>query len=240
MKKLSIILVSLIVVVTACKKEGNENTLPTPEISGEKKHAKYRVTVSKDEGLTEWLATLDKAEEVELLEVKTAIVKKKETEIAKVRLIDESTGFVELKHLASTPVVFLNKTKAYERPSALVKVKAEINPGTIGFTVEQKDGWTQVYIGEITKGIWVTNEWVEDMNYTTDINFIIDAKKYESALNLLKESKNDEAIKVLEELQDDGETELFRSLAAAKIAELNGEPVPESDQQEEQQPEPME
>lgn len=202
-----------------CKKPESGNKMV--DVGGVLKYAKYRVTVTNDADLKNWLATLEKAEEVTVLEEsKVKMPKGKDISVSKIRLSDDSMGFLESSHLGNEPLVFVKKTKAYIRPSPLVKVQGEVPEGTIGFVIEQKDGWTQVYIGKVG-GTWITSQWVEDECYSKEKNLLIDAKQYENAMSLINDKK-DEAEKILNDLKENARTEQFQNLAEKILSPDNG------------------
>ena len=170
----TIIALSLVFSLGCKKKEEKKEEGPIA-----KKYAKYKVAVRKDKDLKNWLATLEKAEEVDLLSEEEVIVMKKGKKvilkIAKVNLADGSTGYVESRHLADKSIVFMEDTKALIRPTSGSKVHATIPKDTIGFIVGEKGNWVQVYVGKID-GKWVTKQWVNS-GYSTDESLIADAKE---------------------------------------------------------------
>jgi len=216
MKRMFIIVLSLTLIsFTACKKEPKAGSTISAQ-----KFAKYKISIRKDKELKDWLATLEKAEEVGLLEEFEHInAKNKTIVLAKVRLADDQEGYLEAKHLANQPVVFTNDTRAFSRPTPGSKVVSTIPKGSIGFILENKDTWSQVYVGKID-GKWISKHWVEAAtSYSTDTSLIIDAREYEKALALIKEAKTDDAKKILTTLS--GSTgSFFNELATGTLEEL--------------------
>ncbi|MDH5720903.1 MAG: lipoprotein LenA [Spirochaetia bacterium] len=206
----------------------------------EKKYATTRVAIFKDSSFNKdkYVATVEKAEEVGLLEE----VKPKEGQkptLAKIRLVDGKEGYLKLKYLAGTPIVFNEDTKVYDRPTIASRVRVTAPKGKLGFILEQKGGWSQVYIGKV-KGKWYTKHWVESASYSTEKNSVYESREYESALELLSENKREEALTKLQDLTS-GSSELISTLATQKLAEIEGGAVPDSSgeqsEPEEDQPE---
>lgn len=197
-----------------------ESAKPADVVIGSK-YAKYAISVKKDSDLKDWLATLEKAEKVSLLqEFETTSSKNKVLTVAKVQLADDKVGFIESRHLANDPIVFTGDTSAYSRPIAASTVSATVPKGSVGFVLEKKEGWTQVYVGNI-EGVWVTDQWVEDNTYSFDSGLVISARDFDKALDLVGEGKTDEAAEILEPLAS-GDN-FIAELASMKLAEINGE-----------------
>ncbi len=187
-KIIFILLAALLIISPGCKKD----KVAEQEVTIAKKYAKYRKAVYKDKEMTKWLATLAKAEDVSLLEEEEyKNSKDKSDTISKIKLADDSIGYVESRHLADKPIVFTKDTKAYVRPTSGSQLYATIPKGELGFIVEEKGLWAQVFIGEIN-GKNVTRQWVED-GYTSDENTVLEAKEYARALENIE--KKDPAIK---------------------------------------------
>lgn len=214
MKK-AIALAILPLLLFACKK-------PEKKPDMEKKFAKYRIAVYEDQTLKKWMATLSKAEGVEY-DPATVIVQPGSEDIAPVTLSDGKTGYAQLKHFADAPVVFVEDTKCHERNNPASRVFATIPKGAIGFIVDEKGEWIQVYVGNVG-GKWITRQWIKG-GYSTDETLLIDAKLYEEAMAVLanpaaKESEKEDAKKKLEDLVSS--TGIFSDLASKKLAELEG------------------
>jgi hypothetical protein len=170
------------------------------------------------------MATLSKAEGVEY-DPAAIIVQPGGEDIAPVTLSDGKTGYTQLKHFADAPVVFVEDTKCHERNNPASRVFATIPKGTIGFIVDEKGEWVQVFVGNVG-GKWITRQWVKG-GYSTDETLLIDAKLFEEAMavlahNAAKESEKEEAKKKLEELA--ASPRLFSDLASKKLAEMEGTP----------------
>ncbi len=214
MKNLTIALFILsLIIPSSCKKE--EESKPIS-----KKYAKYRVPVRKDKELKDWLATLEKAEDVDLLKEEDHKNKKgKVLKLANVKLADDSIGYIESRHLADYPIVFTENTKALVRPTAGSKTFIIVPKGALGFVTAEKGPWAQIYIGKI-KGKNVTRQWV-DGGYIKDKYLVLKAKEYEAAIIALKdksEEKRIEAKKTLSEIADG--TSIIADLAKEKLMEL--------------------
>ncbi|MDH5716711.1 MAG: hypothetical protein OEZ22_03620 [Spirochaetia bacterium] len=209
-----------------CKKKPDEQSTLGNDIIIEKKFAKYRAKVFADKSLKNSLTVLEKAEEVGLLEeLETS---KKEESIARIRLADGKEAYVEFKHLANMPVVFIENTKAFNRPTISSKIVETIPKGTLGFILEQNGGWSKIYIGKINEN-WITRHWVETIYYKTDNNLVFEIREYENALNLLVENKIDEAKEKLEDLSN-SETEFVSQIAKQKLQNLKVSDVDSQEQ----------
>ena len=216
-KSILIALIFSLVLPFACKKE--EPKQVEPQIVS--KCAKYSASVFKDKERTVWLATLAKTEIVDLIS-KEIISNNKGTvaEVAFVRLSDGAEGYLETKHLADKTIVFTQDTKAYQRNNTGSKITATVAAGTIGFVIDEKAEWLQVYIGQVD-GQWLTQIWVNE-GYSTETDLIGDARLYEEAVTVLrnKESKSaekDKAVKKLEGLQ---KSTLFAEKAEEQLVKL--------------------
>ena len=214
-------LIFSLVMTFACKKE--EPKPEEPVIVG--KCAKYAVNVFKDKERTAWKATLSKAEKVDQLSVEI-ISNNKGTvaEVALIKLSDGTEGYIETKHLADRAVVFTADTSAYQRNNTGSRVTLTIPAGTLGFVIEEKAEWLQVYLGQIDN-VWRMQEWVNS-GFSTDAALITEAKLYEEAIATLKnkESKESErgaALKKLEGLQTSA---LFSEKAENALNSLSGQP----------------
>jgi lipoprotein LenA len=225
MKKIvTIIIITLLTAGIGCKKE-------KPEVEEEmplaKKYATVRIAVYKDKQFKNWLATLEKAEGVDLLaeEGKIPVEGKKEpVEVAKIKLADDAIGYTRARFLADKPIVFVEEeVKLHIRPTATSKVYSEVPRGTIGFITGEKANWVQVFIGRL-KGKWIEEKWAES-GYSSDTDLIVDATMYEKAMALLdeknKKKAKDEAMDILEDLAKS--TTLFAELARTKIQDLSNE-----------------
>ena len=181
MKKITAIIIAIMFIVPfGCKK----NTTTSIDSTLAKKYAKYRVQVSKDKEFKSWLATLEKAEDVSLLdEEKFKDKNGKTTEISKVKLADDSIGYIDPKHLADSPIVFTTDTKAFVRPTTGSKIFAVIPRGELGFIIGEKGLWVQIYVGKIDEK-FITQQWVEG-GYSNDPALVLEAKQYGTAIDAL-------------------------------------------------------
>lgn len=226
------LIVALIAVAFfACKKEAPGPAEPTGPMMI-KKYARYNTNVFEDAGMKKWIATLSKAEEVEYDPSQTPL-KDKDDDIVIVNLTDGKKGHVALKHFADKPVVFTEDTKAHVRNNIASKVDATIPKGSIGFIIEEKGEWVQIYIGKVND-IWITKHWIKS-GFSSDENLLVDAKIYEEAMRVISDSKSkssdvDKAKKRLEEMNSSGN--IFSELAAKKLEELAAkasEPAPQEE-----------
>jgi hypothetical protein len=215
MKRFLITLIAIALILPEGCKQKEEEKAEGPIA---KKYAKYRVAVRKDKDLKNWLATLEKAEAVDLLtEEKYTNEKGNQFDLSRVKLADDTLGYIESRHLADKPIVFTKETRSYVRPTSGSKVYMKISPGTIGFIIGEKGNWVQIYIGQI-KGKWITKQWVEG-GYSTDSTLLQEAKELEVAINLIKKEETmDKGIEKLKELADS--TTEIALIAQDKLKEL--------------------
>ena len=230
MKKAVIISLAFLLLSPVCKKNDAKD-----ESAIAQKYARYEVSVKKNKDMKERLATLSKAEDVNLIseEIYTAPDGKK-IEISKVKLADDSIGYIESKHLADSPVVFTEDTRGFIRPTMGAMSEIMIPKGTLAFIISEKGSWVQVYIGKLNNK-YVKDQWVEG-GYSSDKNIIIDAKDYEAATDKLTsgdEMKKSEARETLNRLA--GGTNVFAGLAREKLGIPNASDKnkPETEQPDE-------
>ncbi len=221
MKKsvLMMVLALAFTVIVSCKDQGSKG-LPTDE--GPIKHARLNVSVYKEEGLSTWGSNLSKTEPVIVLEELKVQIKGKETEVAKIKLSDGNIFYVNMKYLADKPVVFIEDTKAYVRNNISSRVFAIIPRGTIGFVIQEMDGWVQIYAGQVD-GKWVTQQWVNG-GFTVEEVKIREAKNYEESIAILnnRESKQDQVSRALAVLKDiSGSSGIFSDMAASVLDEYS-------------------
>lgn len=233
MKKYLIIpaVIFALAMIPACKKAQGPEADKDSSIA--KKYAKYRVAVSKNIEGTTWLATLEKAESVDLLGEETYSDPKKKTArvMAKVKLSDDTEGYVDAQHLADQPIVFIGTdVKTYVRNNAASQVYTTIPQGTIGFVVERKADWVQVYVGKVGS-LYVTQQWVNG-GYSTDPEVIEQAKQLEEALAILsgenKKGKREDAIAKLREVADKNSSPLAGYAQQLLSKHTDGPSAPEA------------
>lgn len=204
MKQFFIILIMASVLV-ACKEKKQEEPV-AEEPTSEQKFAKFRIGVSENPDLKKSFTVLAKAESVEQLEVLPS--EDQDKAVAKIKLSDNSIGFVKARHLGGQPVVFTRETKAFERPNATSRVKQTIPVGAIGFIMDEirdiEDNWDQIYVGKI-EDTWVTDEWV-DGGFEMNSDLLLEARDLEEARKTLldekaKDEAKSEALEKLEKLK---------------------------------------
>jgi len=176
-----VICISLIL-IQGCKKGDKQGLDVAP--GDIVKYAKFSTAIYKDQDLKTWGATLSKTEPVKLLETLNVQIRGTATEIAKVKLSDNTVLFVPAKNLADKPVVFIEDTKAYVRNNASSKVFAIIPKGTIGFVLQENAEWVQVYVGQLD-GKWITQQWVNS-GFTAEEIRVQEAKLFEESAAILK------------------------------------------------------
>jgi hypothetical protein len=201
MKKITIALMAMMFIIPCgCKKSG----LTGKDSVLAKKYAKYRVNVSKDKDLKTYLATLEKAEDVGLLEEeKYTDPNGKTTEISKVKLADDTIGYIEPKHLGDSPVVFTADAKVFVRPTSGSAIYAVIPKGELGFIIAEKGLWVQVYVGK-SGDKFISQQWVEG-GYSNDPKLVLEAKQYGAAIAAMNDKDAEKAAQaksVLESLAD--------------------------------------
>lgn len=215
-KTIFILLATLLAISSGCKKDKEAEK----DVAIAKKYAKYKKAIYEDKEMKKWVATLEKAEDVSLLEEEEYKNSKGQTDkISKIKLADDKIGYVESRHLADRPIVFTKETKAFVRPTSGSRIFATIPKGELGFIIEEKGLWVQVYVGEVD-GKNITKQWVED-GYTADENTVLEAKEYARTLAGLKEDdpeKISEAEENLEKLSSS--SSVIGELAKEKLKKL--------------------
>jgi len=217
MKKISLLIVISLISFTfiSCKDNSNKKKI---EDSLAKKYAKYEINVFNNIELKKRATTLSKAESVDLLAETESQDKK--TKISKIKLTDDTVAFVNSKHLADRPLVFLKETKAYLRNNITSRVYTTIPRGTIAFTISEKGEWIQIYAGKI-KSKRVTRQWVKD-GYSSDANLVIAARTYEEAVKIIDNSDEKSDQKKIEEAK---KTLIELSSSANVIADMAKERI---------------
>jgi lipoprotein LenA len=218
-----------LIATLACKKKDGEKP---GSAEFPKKYAMYQSGVYKDKELKEWLATLEKAESVQMLgEEKYLNRKNVQLDLLKIKLADDKEGYIEAKHLADRPIVFIDDNiRAFVRPDTGSKVFATIPRGTIAFITDEKAAWVKVYVG-IMDGKWLTGHWVKG-GYSADEQMVVEAKEYEGACALLKETKPEKMEKAMKAAREKFDelakgSSMIAELAKIKLQELDGASAPE-------------
>ncbi len=217
--------------IAGCKKEPSvDPAAQAPEVKSPEvaKYAKYSASVYKSPELKKWVANLSKTEPVSLKQRMDVQIKGKKVELAEVTLSDGTTGFLKSAHLGDAPLVFIEDTKAYVRNNLSSRVYAVIPKGTIGFTVSEREDWTQVYVGKLA-GKWLSKQWV-NQGFVKDSDIVSQAVAFDKACSLLKKANSDkttlakaekyrkEAAELLKGLENSG---LFKELAEKKLEEMD-------------------
>ena len=196
-------------VLVACKEQKPQEPV-AEEPTSEQKFAKFRIGVSENPDLKKSFTVLAKGESVEQLEVLPS--EDQDKAVAKIKLSDNSIGFVKARHLGGQPVVFIKETNAFERPSATSRVKQTIPVGAIGFIMDEisdkEEEWVQIYVGKI-EDTWVTDEWVDIYgvaSYEVNSTLLLEARDLEEARKTLldekaKDEAKSEALEKLEKLK---------------------------------------
>jgi hypothetical protein len=225
MKKLTgllVLILALGLVVTGCKKEGEDGKKEKEkEVALEQQYARFTTWVYQDRALKKKAALLSQAEPVDLLEVMEP--EGKDKELARVRLSDGSIGFIQASYLADRPIVFTRETRAHIRNNMGSRVAGLIPPGTIGFIVDEKGDWYKISISHKVEGKWIVNKWV-NQGFSDEYSLVVDAKEFNSAVDLLESDKVEEkdireAMETLRTLSS--KTNVIGDLARRKIAEVN-------------------
>jgi len=218
-------LVFVTVISFSCKKEEQK---PKEDVSLAKKYARYPAWVYKDVEQKKTLALLAKAEPVDLLGTEKLQVKNSDIEMSKVKLSDDSIGYIKSSLLADKPIVFIEDTKCHVRNNIGSKVYHTIPRGTIGFVISEKGEWVQIFVGSIIEGSskkWIDEKWING-GYSTDQNLVLDARAYEDVCAILNAGPEKLTSKKLDEVKEKldqlaGATNLFSELAKTKREELD-------------------
>ena len=228
MKQLFAILMMASVLV-ACKGQKQEEPV-VEEPTSEQKFAKFRIGVSENPDLKKSFTVLAKAEAIEQLEVLPS--EDPDKAVAKIKLSDDSIGYVKARHLGGQPVVFTQETKAFDRNNATSRVKQTIPVGSIGFIMDERKNWVKIYVGKIEDN-WVTDEWVEG-GYEMNSDLLLEARDLEEARNTLldekaKDEAKSEALEKLEKLKSSSTVIAQAAKEFAEELEAKGqEDVPEA------------
>lgn len=218
---LSVLCLSLLL-IQGCKKGDKQGLDIAP--GDVVKYAKFSIAVYKDQEMKTWAATLSKTEPVILLETLNIPIKGVNTEIAKVKLSDNTIVFASAKYLGDKPLVFIEDSKAYVRNNASSKVFAIIPKGTIGFVLQENAEWVQVYVGQLD-GKWITAQWVNSGFSTEDLR-VQEAKLYEESAAILKNpaSKAEQKKQAEANLKDlSSSTGIFAEMALVALNPANVE-----------------
>lgn len=201
-----------------------------------KKYAKYRVAVRKEAELKTWIATLEKGEDVDLIqEIEVADKAGKKSTIAKVRLAEGTVGFLEARHLADKVIVFIEETPVFVRPTMGSRVHCKVPKGTIAFVVGEQANWVKVYAGKVGD-VWLTEQWVQG-GYSADQQIILSARIYEQALDLLASSKESDRKAGKQKLEELSQGEgLIASLSREKLVSLESQPGPDGQPENQEKP----
>jgi hypothetical protein len=182
MRKICAILVALtFIAATGCKKNDaakSSETLTT-------KYAKVLAGVYKENTLAKntWATTLEKGEPVGLLAEETI----KNEKISKIKLSDDSIGYIKSENLAVKPIVFIdNNVRVYQRNNINSGEFAIIPAGTLGFVIEEKADWFQIDIG-VVAGKKVYGKWVKG-GISDSAELIADAVSLEKVRKVLSET----------------------------------------------------
>ncbi len=221
-KNLALLGTILLLISTGCKK-GDEKK---EDVSLAKKYAKWSIRVYKTKDLKKQITFLSKGEPMDLLATEKSDIKGKKQELAKVKLTDDTIGYVRMSEVGDRPIVFTEKTKSYYRNNESSKVYFEIPKGTMAFVISEKGHWVQIFIGNVYyengKKKWVDKKWVKG-GFSEEQSLIPDARNYENSVRILDVSSSSEkqlkdAKDSLKKLLDTGN--LFSELAKDKLAEL--------------------
>jgi len=218
-KYLLISLIFSLVMAFACKKEDSKSESAESAIVS--KCARYAASVYKDKERTVWLATLSKTEIFDLLSTEIITNNKGAVaEVAHIRLSDGAEGYLETKHIANKAIVFTQDTKTYQRNNTGSKITATMPVGTLGFVLEEKAEWLQVYIGQLD-GQWLTQTWVNE-GYSTDADLINDARLYEEAVTVIrnKDAKESDRVKAIKKLEDLKKSALMSEKVEEQLAKI--------------------
>jgi lipoprotein LenA len=218
MKKYAALIAALIICFSFnCKKNEERDSKSDGVLA--KKYAKYRLAVKKEPELKNWLATLEKGEDVDLLKEESVAQKKgAPLNISRIKLAGGEEGFVESRHLADRTIVFTEDTPAFIRPTMGSRLHVKMPRGSIAFVVGEQANWVKIFAGKV-QNTYVSDQWVQG-GYTSDPQLLLTARIYESAIDLLASGKKADRENGLKKLAELGEgTTIFAEMARAKIAE---------------------
>lgn len=219
MKKL-LLVVSIVLLVAGCSKSASQNdeNMDNEGVEqidmGNSMISRYRASIYKEPELKTWVATLSKAERVNVLEEIDG-----EQPLARVQLSDGTEGYIKSNLLATKAVVIVKDgTVAYNRNNMTSGQVGVIPAGVIAMVVEEMGEWMKVSIGELPDGTKIYNRWIKE-GYSDDQSLLADAAMYEYSMDILNgKAKGDESVarKTLEGLSTKGT--VISDLATAALS----------------------
>lgn len=213
MKKfLAITSLLILLIHTGCNKEKSED-IPDGADSVEESHssmigkavAMYRAAVYKDAEHKNWLATLNKGEQVEIIEeISTPVmIQGKENTVSKIRLSDNSIGYVRSNYLARDIIAIIeDNVPVYTRNNKASGLQGRLPLGTLAFILEENGKWIKITAGQLPDGAKIYSRWL-DSGYTREKDTISQAILIDQATGILSgKTKGDkeEAKNSLEEI----------------------------------------
>ncbi len=177
--------------------------------------ARYRASVYKKPGSVkkeDWLATLEKAERVKIINIKNYPGAKegKERELAEVELADGETGFLEARHLAiGSGVILSDSVSLYKRPSitsGMGRGEEFIKPAIVVF-IENEEYNNGDWV-EISGGSWKDKTyfrgWIKKDTRTlsTEADLVAAAVRLNQLSTLLKSSSESDQKKARDGLEN--------------------------------------
>lgn len=230
-----VVVVTALVFVVSCNKqdkstetvqdEATQDTQTTESETEEtqpvldEKVAMYRAAVYKDPKQSDWLATLNKGEQVMLVEVldEPVKLKGKDETIAKVRLSDDTEGYIRERYLADKAIVITDEeVPVFARNNKTSGQSGSLPLGAIAFVVEQKANWLKVTAGDhkiynkwIESGYSENRELITDAVLVEENGMIVRGEKdgtYETARGILEDiaAKNNELSDIAKEYLEEG------------------------------------
>jgi hypothetical protein len=220
MRNLFVITVLILMVVTACKAEKpsdtqNQNSEQSTEVQNSEQVAldervsMYRASIYEQPEQTDSLAVLNKGEQVVLIEeLKDPItIKQREEKIAKVRLSDDTEGYIRSRYLALRAVVITKAdTPFYARNNKSSGQGGVLPLGTVAFVVDEKANWVKITAGKLPNGTEVWGRWIDD-GFSEDPALIADALQIETLSKIVTgetDGDADAAVKMLENIVSKG------------------------------------
>lgn len=193
---------SLFFSFSGCKKTDQEKKADSLAT----KFAKFELSVFKDSSMDRksWLVTLAKGESVELISEETVKINNKDVKISKVKLLDNSIGYIQSDNLAVKTIVFIEKNvKVYNRPGIDTGDFATITIGTVAFVTDEKADWYKIDIGKVGEK-YVIGKWVKG-GISDNIELIADAVSLEKQRGILSDAvkgNKDDALAKLKALAE--------------------------------------
>ncbi len=234
MKKILMVLMVLffaaLVLQTGCSKKGSdanegekteiEEQAANEDVEEEYQEirvARFPASIYKEPTLKkgDWLALVNKGEEVTMLEETEQEIKGESMPVALVRLSDDTEGYIRSDYLALYATAILtDKTPAYERNNTTSRVVARLPLGTVAMVLDEKGGWLKVTVGELPDGTKVYNRWIQN-GYEKNSEVVVEALMIDNAVSIINGEYKGDSETAMQTLRKIAESDSALSSVAA-------------------------